>query len=125
MGFPRISGRFSRAALRALTGAWAFWMLVRLPLGRIDDDDDLAFTPSIASFSEKSSSVQQHVLDRRTALRNIGSFGLQIATTLGLCDEAAWAIKDARKDALCTYKCLQICNDKAPNNEKYCADTCP
>merc|ERR1719221_792145 len=36
----------------------------------------------------------------------------------------AAAMARARKDALCTFKCLDICNEKAPGNAEYCSTTC-
>mmetsp|Transcript_130632 Transcript_130632/g.325976 ORF Transcript_130632/g.325976 Transcript_130632/m.325976 type:complete len:219 (+) Transcript_130632:76-732(+) len=36
----------------------------------------------------------------------------------------AEAIKDAREDSICTVKCLDICNEKAPGNTDYCKETC-
>ncbi|CAE7737754.1 unnamed protein product [Symbiodinium pilosum] len=34
------------------------------------------------------------------------------------------ALRDARYDSICSYKCLAICNERAPNNEDYCQKAC-
>ncbi|CAK9016400.1 unnamed protein product [Durusdinium trenchii] len=38
--------------------------------------------------------------------------------------EGVSALNDARQDSICTYKCLAICNQKAPDNEEYCQKAC-
>ncbi|CAE7679978.1 unnamed protein product [Symbiodinium necroappetens] len=38
--------------------------------------------------------------------------------------DEAFALRDARFDSICSYKCLAICNERAPGNEEYCNKLC-
>eukprot|EP00435_Cladocopium_sp_Y103_P026364 s2891_g6.t1 len=54
--------------------------------------------------------------------RREGLFALGTAAAFQA--QSAWALNDARQDSICTYKCLAICNQKAPNNDEYCQKAC-
>eukprot|EP00439_Symbiodinium_sp_Y106_P070797 s3984_g12.t1 len=54
---------------------------------------------------------------RRDMLATLG------VATAWQADEAL-ALRDARFDSICSYKCLAICNERAPGNEEYCQKLC-
>eukprot|EP00416_Gambierdiscus_australes_P036404 CAMPEP_0171097554 /NCGR_PEP_ID=MMETSP0766_2-20121228/47614_1 /TAXON_ID=439317 /ORGANISM="Gambierdiscus australes, Strain CAWD 149" /LENGTH=184 /DNA_ID=CAMNT_0011556769 /DNA_START=53 /DNA_END=607 /DNA_ORIENTATION=+ len=68
-------------------------------------------------------STRRLPLGRRRVLEGLADAVLGLAL-VSFHEQAAWAIKDARTDSLCTFKCLDICNEKVPGNDEYCSYTC-
>eukprot|EP00933_Yihiella_yeosuensis_P059052 TRINITY_DN59967_c0_g1_i1.p1 TRINITY_DN59967_c0_g1~~TRINITY_DN59967_c0_g1_i1.p1 ORF type:complete len:199 (-),score=39.73 TRINITY_DN59967_c0_g1_i1:124-720(-) len=77
------------------------------------------FIPSASTHRLASVDEKQPVIARRNMFIGLASlFG-----SLGS-ESSVLALKDARTDSICTYKCLDICKEKAPNNPEYCTSTC-
>eukprot|EP00931_Biecheleriopsis_adriatica_P062988 TRINITY_DN38078_c0_g1_i1.p1 TRINITY_DN38078_c0_g1~~TRINITY_DN38078_c0_g1_i1.p1 ORF type:complete len:183 (+),score=27.04 TRINITY_DN38078_c0_g1_i1:76-624(+) len=81
------------------------------------------FTSAFVPAARHVPAVTDHQQSRRAWSRR-RDMVMALGFSAGLAEHSAWAAKDARTDSICTYKCLDVCREKAPNNEEYCQTTC-
>ncbi|CAE8587420.1 unnamed protein product [Polarella glacialis] len=81
-----------------------------------------SISPAARLHAPGSNQLEEH--GRRRALTSlVGALGLSLGLAPGP-EQSAWALRDARYDSICSYKCMDVCNEKAPNNTDYCQKTC-